>query len=123
MAAVTTEQALPLRPWVEALRGERSALDPDLRDRLAATTSAQLGRLFPELLDSGDHPLTLSAQPALLFDALAELIGELVSEEPLVLIVEDLHWADAMSARFLAFLGRRVHRLPFSWWGACGRKS
>ncbi len=107
-----TEQALPLRPWVEALRGERSALDPGLRDRLAATTSAQLGRLFPELLDSGDHPLTLSAQPALLFDALAELIGELVSEEPLVLIVEDLHWADAMSARFLAFLGRRVHRLP-----------
>jgi DNA-binding SARP family transcriptional activator len=107
-----TEQALPLRPWVDALRGERPALDPGLRDRLGATTSAQLGRVFPELLSAEDHPLTLSAQPALLFDALAELIGELVSEEPLVLIVEDLHWADTMSARFLAFLGRRVHRLP-----------
>jgi DNA-binding SARP family transcriptional activator len=107
-----TEQALPLHPWIDALRGERPALDVSIRERLGAAASVQLGRVFPELLDSGDDPATVGAQPALLFDALAELIGKLIAPEPLVLVVEDLHWADAMSARFLAFLGRRVHGLP-----------
>jgi len=107
-----TEQALPLHPWIEALRGDRLALDPALRSRLGAGAGAQLVRVFPELSGVQEQPGLVVPQPALLFDALAELIGELASKEPMALVVEDLHWADAMSARFLAYLGRRIHRLP-----------
>lgn len=87
-------------------------LDASLRARLNTATGFQLGRVFPELLSSQDQSFAPGAQPALLFDALVELIGELSSGEPLMLVIEDLHWADAMSARFLAFLGRRIHSLP-----------
>jgi predicted ATPase len=106
-----TEQALPLRPWSDALRGNRPALDPSTRDRLGTAASAQLGRVFPELLSAGEQPVTTGAQPVLLFEALAELVGRMVADQPMVLIIEDLHWADAMSARFLAFLGRQIQRM------------
>lgn len=107
-----TEQTLPLHPWIEALRGDRLTLDPHLRDRLGAATGAELVRVFPELSTAGEQPVTLGAQHALLFDALTELIATEATEHPMVLIVEDVHWIDTMSARFLAYLGRRIHRLP-----------
>ncbi len=107
-----TEQILPLHAWIDALRGDDTVLDAGVRDRLGAAASAQLVRVFPELGQSGDRPVTAPDQYALLFDALAQLILELTSERPTVFILEDLHWCDGLSARFLAFLGRRIHRLP-----------
>jgi len=107
-----TEQILPLHAWIDALRGDATVLDAGVRDRLGAAASAQLVRVFPELGQSADRPVTAPDQYALLFDALAQLILELTSEQPIVFILEDLHWCDGLSARFLAFLGRRIQRLP-----------
>lgn len=107
-----TEQILPLHAWIDALRGDGTVLDAGVRDRLGAAANAQLVRVFPELGQSGDRPVTAPDQYALLFDALAQLIVELTSEQPTVFILEDLHWCDGLSARFLAFLGRRIHQLP-----------
>ena len=107
-----TEQILPLHAWIDALRGDDTVLDAGVRDRLGAAANAQLVRVFPELGRSGDQPVTAPDQYALLFDALAQLIVEITSEQPTVFILEDLHWCDGLSARFLAFLGRRIHRLP-----------
>lgn len=107
-----TEQILPLHAWIDALRDGDTVLDATIRDRLGAAASAQLVRVFPELRQSGSQPLTVPDQYALLFDALAQLLVELSSDQPLVFIIEDLHWCDGLSARFLSFFGRRVHRLP-----------
>ena len=107
-----TEQILPLHAWIDALRGDGAVLDANVRDRIGAAASAQLVRVFPELGRSGDRSITAPDQYALLFDALAQLILELTSEQPTVFVLEDLHWCDGLSARFLAFLGRRIHRLP-----------
>ena len=38
------------------------------------------------------------------FDALRGLVGEVAARGPLVLAIEDLHWADATSVEFLTFL-------------------
>ena len=107
-----TEQVLPLHPWIDALRGDRATLDPGLRDRLGAAAGAQLARVFPELLTAEDRLGMTGPQQTLLFDAVTELIGELASEQPLVLVIEDVHWTDVMSSRFLAYVGRRLSRLP-----------
>ena len=107
-----TEQILPLHAWIDALRGDDTVLDAGVRDRLGAAAGAQLVRVFPELGQSADRPVTAPDQYALLFDALAQLILEVSSERPTIFILEDLHWCDGLSARFLAFLGRRIHRLP-----------
>ena len=40
------------------------------------------------------------------------LVANLASQRPLVLVVDDLHWCDAPSLRFLAYLVRRMETLP-----------
>jgi len=107
-----TEQILPLQPWIDALRGEGGRLDPELGAALGPAATAHLSRAFPELAAPGVQAATAGEQFALLFDALVRLLGLLAAGRPLVLLLEDLHWADGLSARFLAFLGRRIERLP-----------
>jgi DNA-binding SARP family transcriptional activator len=104
-----TEQTLPFRPWIEALRG-RSALDAAVHARLSRPARSQLGALFPELLESAESAGTTA--PALFFEPMLELIAALAADHPIIVTIEDLHWADMMSTRLLAFLGRRLHHLP-----------
>ena len=40
------------------------------------------------------------------------LAANLASEQPLLIAVDDLHWCDTASVRFLAYLARRVAELP-----------
>jgi len=105
-----SEQILPLRPWADALRQRLG--DAVIRETLSAGAVAQLGRIFPELLPPGEVPSPAGEQLGLLFEALVQLLATLTREGPLVLILEDLHWADSLSARFVAFLARRIARLP-----------
>jgi DNA-binding CsgD family transcriptional regulator/tetratricopeptide (TPR) repeat protein len=44
--------------------------------------------------------------------ALVLLVEELTRERPVALVVDDLHWADGASLRWLAHLARRLDRLP-----------
>lgn len=107
-----TEQILPLHAWIDALRESGTVLDAAVRDRLGAAANAQLVRVFPELQQSDSQPVTAPDQYSLLFDALAQLLVELAAGQPTVFVLEDLHWCDGLSARFLAFFGRRIDRLP-----------
>jgi hypothetical protein len=43
---------------------------------------------------------------------LYRLTANLASRAPLLMVVDDAHWADAPSLRFLAFLAPRLHTLP-----------
>jgi tetratricopeptide (TPR) repeat protein len=64
-----------------------------------------MARLFPELSQgsSGD-PENVGR----LFEAVARCLAVIAAKQPLVLVLEDLHWADEMSLRLLSFVGRRV---------------
>src|SRR5262249_35711354 len=64
----------------------------------------ELARLLPEL----GTPAAGGTGTRQLFEAVAHLVGWLAARHPLVLILEDLQWADEMSVRLLAFLGRRL---------------
>jgi tetratricopeptide (TPR) repeat protein len=46
--------------------------------------------------------------PRNLFEAVVQVLQQLAAERPLVAMLEDLHWADEMSLRLLAFAGRRL---------------
>jgi DNA-binding SARP family transcriptional activator/tetratricopeptide (TPR) repeat protein len=107
-----TEQALPLRPWVDALRADASALVPGLVQRLTAGARAQLARVFPELATADQAAAVTGGEQGLLFEAMTELLVELASDGSMVIVLEDVHWADAASARLLAFLARRLGARP-----------
>ena len=49
-----------------------------------------------------------------LFHALYWLLANLADEGPVALIVDDAHWADAPSVRFLGFLAARIDDLPLA---------
>jgi class 3 adenylate cyclase/tetratricopeptide (TPR) repeat protein len=100
-----TDGELAYAPIVAALR-------PVLRggagrDRLGAAERAELARLWPELGPAeGESPDAGGSSQARVFALLLELLMRLASEQPVVFIVEDLHWADRSTRDFLAFLVR-----------------
>jgi DNA-binding CsgD family transcriptional regulator len=53
-----------------------------------------------------------AAQPAAVLHGLFWLCSNLAERAPLMLAIDDAHWADAASLRFLAYLGRRLSGLP-----------
>src|SRR5262249_17887908 len=56
----------------------------------------------------GAEPADRPPDHLLLFEAATELIRSLAAKEPVVVVLEDAHWADEMSLRLMAFLARRI---------------
>lgn len=106
--AYETEQILPFRPWMDAFRTGR-ALAHIAADRSSSRIARpELARLFPELA-GGETPPPITADSHLrLFESIDAVIGELADSAPLLIVLEDLHWADEMTLRLVAFVGRRL---------------
>lgn len=95
------EIGLPYLPFVEAVARLRESC-PEAVARVEADRPA-LGRLQGRG-DPGDDADRLQ-----LFDALAELFAAVATpDRPLLLVVEDAHWADASSRDVLRFLVTRL---------------
>lgn len=107
-----SEQILPFGPWVEALR-VALARQPALRDRLGSPWCSELARLLPELADTPAGQGARSTDGYLrLFEAVARALQVLAAPPPLLVVMEDLHWADDMSVRLFEYLARRVAAWP-----------
>jgi tetratricopeptide (TPR) repeat protein len=116
-----TERILPFAPWVHALRSGRIVEERHVFDTLEPGWRHEVGRLLPELSREAAPRAPAAASesagrsrsdPRYPFEAISELLKRLTRRQPLVVVLEDAHWADEMSVRFLAFLGRRVRDIP-----------
>ncbi|WP_433263523.1 helix-turn-helix transcriptional regulator [Actinosynnema sp. CS-041913] len=111
------ETGLPYLPFTEALGQVREAGLLDISARPA------LGRLLPELaLPVSQDSSGLSGLPShlvgrrpeqdvgqlQLFDAVHGMLGDLAESQPVLLVLEDLHWADASTRYLLSFLFSRL---------------
>jgi class 3 adenylate cyclase/tetratricopeptide (TPR) repeat protein len=109
-ACSEAELSLPYLPFVEAVGNylARTDLEP-LRERLGSS-SRELGRLFPRL--AGSEAQVDAGDPAYarlrLCEALADLLRVPAEKRGLLLVLEDLHWADASTREVLDFLVRRL---------------
>jgi DNA-binding CsgD family transcriptional regulator/tetratricopeptide (TPR) repeat protein len=89
---------------------------PELR-RLAADDAGELSRLAPRVRPAGHPeggrtgPALDAASPLRLFEALLGLVGRLAAERPLVIVLEDVHWADASTRDLLMFLAHNLREL------------
>jgi DNA-binding SARP family transcriptional activator len=99
-------QVLPFGPWVDALRAGAVLADDAVLAALEPAWRAELTRLFPEIAAAGLPPSSDSALR--LFESVARLLEHLAALHLLVLLLEDVHWADEMSLRLLAFMTRRI---------------
>jgi DNA-binding NarL/FixJ family response regulator len=99
--------SVPYLPLADALRG--AAQSTGVRD--AVTSRPALGRLLPE---GGEGPAANSDRSGLarqqMFGAVLGLLTELAAAAPVLLVLEDLHWADASTRDLVTFLSRMLHR-------------
>ena len=100
------EQVLPFAPWVDAFRSGRVPDDLPILEGLLPRWRGELTRLMPEI--SSAAPPVDSTDHRTLFEAVGALLARLAERQPVVLLLEDLHWADDMSVRLLAFVARRL---------------
>ena len=101
---------LPYVPFVDAFRdlGTRPE-EAEVTAPLAAAVPS-LGRLLPELAtDQGPAPPPGDGfERVQLFDGVLSLLVRLSELAPLLLVIEDLHWADRSTRDLLAFLLRTL---------------
>lgn len=113
------ESSVAYRPWIDALRASLTA--PDAREKLEALPEiwiSEAARLLPEipdLLPQVDRPSSdLRAQGEDRFmNGLVQVLGSLAKgEQPGILLVDDLQWADEASLDLIAYLIRRGPEPP-----------
>jgi DNA-binding CsgD family transcriptional regulator len=93
---------------VEALRALLTDLGAAAVRELVGPSWPELARLLPALGEPDRSGQSDQAAQARLFELLLGLLGRLSEQTPLVLVVEDLHWADRSTRHLLAFLVRNL---------------
>jgi len=107
--AYESDQILLFGPFVDAFRADELVRDTAVMDALGPVWRAELSTLLPQLAVLPGAPrLPEQVDYRRLFECIAQLLQQLSAHETLLLVLEDLHWADELSLRLLAFLGRRV---------------
>ncbi len=101
----------PYRPFVEALEQLVRSTEPDLLRVDLGTEAGELSRLLPDLAQLvGQPPAPLAADPDTerhrLHTAVAELLSAVSRRSPLVVVIEDGHWADTPTLLLLRHLAR-----------------
>ena len=111
------EQAMAYQPIIDlatqACQGVPEArlrlIAPILLAEVAALVPAMAARL-PELPPlSADFP---EARQARLFSALVQLFDALARNRQLIIVIDNIQWADDVSLRFLHFLARQIAARP-----------
>ena len=97
-------------PWVQLLRAHAAATERWLLLDDAGTGSSELARLLPGSVNVS----TTTREPAAesrfrLFDAVTSFLEQAAIRQPLLLVVDDLHWADPSTVALLRFVGSRLH--------------
>ncbi|GAQ57150.1 helix-turn-helix transcriptional regulator [Streptomyces acidiscabies] len=97
---------LPFAPFSTALRALRRALPEELATA-AAGQEEELARLLPELGETarGRHDEEGTAR---LFELTARLLERVADGRTVVVVIEDLHWADTSTRHLLAYLFRTL---------------
>ena len=106
------DDGLPFGPIVEALRALVRDVDPD---RIAAAAGPSLpsspvsSRSCPWSAGDGAAPAgQVEWLQTRIFEGILRLLGRLGEPSPVLLVVEDLHWADRSTRDLLAFLARNA---------------
>ncbi|MEE8045496.1 MAG: AAA family ATPase [Dehalococcoidia bacterium] len=99
-------------PWIELIRGLLNGLSDENARQLLGENVSWLAQISPDAArffsspetDTASSPSTPEQFRFQLFDALSRTLRTVAENEPLLLIVEDIHWADESSLYLLELL-------------------
>jgi len=105
-------RGLPFAPFVEAMRALLRSIEPGRVPATFGPGRRGLARLLPELDPNPAAPVSEGeierSGQARLFELVRDLIERISTSMPVVLIVEDIQWADDDTRDLLAFLVRHL---------------
>jgi DNA-binding SARP family transcriptional activator len=110
-ACSETELSLPYLPFVEAIGGALADADRDMLRAALGPAAAELGALFPQLAAgrSSAVPSAVAEQAKLrLFEAMVSLVLALSTDAGLLLILDDMQWAERSTLELAEYLVRRL---------------
>ncbi|TMC24298.1 MAG: hypothetical protein E6J33_01325 [Chloroflexi bacterium] len=118
------ESGVPYRLWTELLR---KAIDQGIWEEEEVSSHPAiyqpLTALLPELesvLPAKNLPgSALEQEQSRLWDAVYHLLCTASEDIPLVIVLDDLQWADGGSCQLLAHLARRMYNYPIVFIGTC----
>ncbi|HEX7051388.1 MAG TPA: AAA family ATPase, partial [Longimicrobiales bacterium] len=107
------ERRIPYSGVTDALL---SGVRPEDLDALSPAWSGVVGELLPEFrTESSDRPAgSLEGEGARrrLFEGIAQLLMAIGRPGPVILFIDDLHWADDSTVALVHYLARRLHASP-----------
>ena len=111
------DRAVPYAPVIEALRALPISQSPHTLTEVLGPLADPLRALLPELAAALPiPPSTLPADPEhqrhRLFHTLTRLFAHVAATSPVILVLEDLQWADDATLQFLLHLSRHIAAWP-----------
>ena len=107
------ERDLPFGVWVDALDDHVAWLGHDRVERMLGDRVAELARVLPSVTTNGSAPApALQDERYRAHRAVRALLEQLAAAAPVVVLLDDLQWADDSSLELVAHLLRRPPRAP-----------
>ncbi len=116
-----TDRACPYAPLLDLLGTFLAPLSPS---QITTALGASARALFPLLPEQVQHLPELASLPPLppldpeqekrrLFTMLADVFTRTTTSQPLLLVIEDIHWSDESTLEWIQFFARKIarHRL------------
>jgi len=100
-------------PWIQIVRAYVDGSEPAALRQDMGAGAADIAQLVPALRERlPGLPMPPPTEPEAarfrLFDSLAGFLRAAAARRPLLLVLDDLHWADAPSLALLRFVGREL---------------
>ena len=113
-ACVEGESSAPFGPWASALSDMVARVGVRKAARAVGAARGAVGCFVPALrARAATYPLGARDERTRLHHAVAQLLARASGDAPLVLVLDDLHFADADSLGLLDHVARHVARAPW----------
>jgi len=106
LTGAASEAGLPYGPWVEAARQYVAQAPSELLRRMLGRNASEFVKLFPDIVAKvgsipPSKPLGEQQDKIRLYEAVTQFFISICTESPLLLLFDDMHWADQSSLELL----------------------
>jgi class 3 adenylate cyclase/tetratricopeptide (TPR) repeat protein len=95
------DTGIAYQPWIEVISALVRHGDPDTLAGLRVAQRAALGRLVPEIGSDAARVADPDTERLLMWEGAVELLAAESRHHPVIVVLDDLHWADTASLQLL----------------------
>jgi class 3 adenylate cyclase/tetratricopeptide (TPR) repeat protein len=107
------KEVLPYGPWVELARQYITSVDPALMRKMLGIYASDIARLIPDVVErigpiAPSRPLDEGQDRIRLFEAVTQFLVAVSTHTPLLLLFDDMQFADQSSLDLLEYFARGI---------------